>query len=325
MHARSNFGWVKRLGAALPPPRQSAAMAYDAGRQEIILVGGIGVTDAIADGVAVAAVLGDTWTWDGLVWTPRLPGVSPPARAGVSIAYDAARQTLVLFGGTDQHGLTLNDTWTWDGTAWTQQRPSISPPARTGANMTYDVATHRVLLFGGVACVDRTSVFLDDTWAWDGATWVQLRPAVAPSPRVGASMTSDASNQTVVLFGGGSGRQWDDTWTWDGTTWTLHQPPTSPPARAYARMAYDEGNRVAVLFGGVDRSNLTDTWAWDGVAATWPQLQPAAAPAQGQHANMVYDATRGHIVLFTTIVTKAYNPAELRPRPPIWVAEMWTS
>ncbi len=325
MHTQDAFTWTKRQVATLPPSRQAATMAYDAQRQQVVLLGGIGVTASIADGVAIVDALNDTWTWDGITWTPRLPAVSPSPRAGAGMTYDAARQTLVLFGGADRQGLPLNDTWTWDGTTWTQERPSASPPARSDAGMAYDAATQTVLLFGGLTRVSRTLIFLNDTWIWNGTTWTQAQPSVSPTARAGASIASDTFSKTVVLFGGGSGRQWDDTWTWDGAAWTPHQPVAFPPARAYARMVYDEGNRVAVLFGGVDQKNLTDTWAWDGITAGWTQLQSAAVPAQGQHANMVYDGARGAIILFTTIVTRVDNRSELRPRPPVWTAETWTS
>ncbi len=325
MYTQGDFTWTKRQAATLPPSRQAAAMAYDAQHQQVVLLGGIGATANIADGVAIADALNDTWTWDGTVWTLRLPAASPPPRAGARMAYDPTKQTIVLFGGADRQGLPLNDTWTWDGTSWTQQHPSVSPPARSDMSMAYDAATQTVLLFGGLTRANRTLIYLDDTWAWDGTTWMLVQPSASPSARAGASIASDTSSKTLVLFGGGSGRQWDDTWTWDGATWTLRQPAASPPARAYAQMTYDEGNHIAVLFGGVDKKNLTDTWAWNEATARWTPLQPAVVPAQGQHATMVYDGTRGAIVLFTTIVTRTDIPSELRRRPPVWTAETWTS
>ena len=53
----------------------------------------------------------------------------PPARFGNGIAYDAAREQVVLFGGgvTCCSGNYFNDTWVWDGTTWTQVFPVTSP------------------------------------------------------------------------------------------------------------------------------------------------------------------------------------------------------
>src|SRR5262249_40092545 len=64
----------------------------------------------------------------------------PPARSGMGMAYDGARNEVVLFGrGVDCcSGNYFSDTWTWDGTSWTQRFPVTSPPARTNINLAYD-------------------------------------------------------------------------------------------------------------------------------------------------------------------------------------------
>ena len=41
----------------------------------------------------------DTWEWDGNTWLERSPTTSPSVRFGHAMAYDAARQRVVLFGG----------------------------------------------------------------------------------------------------------------------------------------------------------------------------------------------------------------------------------
>jgi Galactose oxidase, central domain len=232
--------------------------------------------------------------------------VSPPARVNASMAYDAARDKLVLFGGTGEHetrenGLQLNDTWTWDGTTWTKQQPRTSPPAREGASMAYDAATRTVVLFGGVSGNNnnRVTTYLNDTWLWNGSTWVQAHPATAPGPRTGASMAYDGARRKLVLFGGGHGVQLNDTWAWDGSTWTRQHPATSPPARVYAASAYDDGARVVVLSGGVNIVGLTDTWTWDGT--TWTKQHPVTAPAAGHAVRMAYDAAQHSMVLISTL------------------------
>src|SRR5947208_1517520 len=55
----------------MPPARAGMGMAYDAGREEVVLFGGAG-----ADGTH----LGDTWVWDGTTWTQLFPATSPSAR-----------------------------------------------------------------------------------------------------------------------------------------------------------------------------------------------------------------------------------------------------
>jgi hypothetical protein len=39
------------------------------------------------------------------------------------MAYDAARQETVLFGGEPASTDTLGDTWIWDGGTWAEQLP----------------------------------------------------------------------------------------------------------------------------------------------------------------------------------------------------------
>lgn len=41
-----------------------------------------------------------------------------------AMAYDDARQVVVLYGGYDGAG-RLGDTWTWDGVSWTPQTVEI--------------------------------------------------------------------------------------------------------------------------------------------------------------------------------------------------------
>jgi hypothetical protein len=80
------------------------------------------------------------------------------------MAYDAATDTTVLFGGTIG-GRNHGDTWTGDGSTWTKQAPPTRPPGLAGAAMAYDAATGTVVLFGGVN--DRPGlgpVTLGGTW-----------------------------------------------------------------------------------------------------------------------------------------------------------------
>jgi hypothetical protein len=57
----------------------------------------------------------------GWTWTEQ-PATGPPARSRASMAYDAARDVTVLFGGIDCGSpfSDCGDTWTWDGTQWSQ-------------------------------------------------------------------------------------------------------------------------------------------------------------------------------------------------------------
>ncbi|MGI8552853.1 MAG: Kelch repeat-containing protein, partial [Dehalococcoidia bacterium] len=166
-----------------PLPRSSAALAYDAATGSVILFGGCNGSVC-----STSADMNDTWLWNGSTWAQQFPPVSPPPRYEASIAYDAAKQRVVLFGGSSCSSsapcTSLNDTWTWNGSTWAQQSPASSPSVRYGASTTYDSATSNVLLIGGFSCPSSTTCsYLGDTWIWDGATWTQQRPLGSPTSR----------------------------------------------------------------------------------------------------------------------------------------------
>jgi hypothetical protein len=85
------------------------------------------------------------------------------------MAFDPAREEVLLFGGRDVR--TFDDTWTWDGADWVRRRPAHSPSKRVYPAMAYDVARGGLLLFGGFG-----ADLWGDTWTWNGSDWAQ-RPA----------------------------------------------------------------------------------------------------------------------------------------------------
>ncbi|MBN1607496.1 MAG: hypothetical protein JW940_12735 [Polyangiaceae bacterium] len=240
----------------------------------------------------VAAVLGSLPV-RAQTWTERNQGkLRPPARAGHAMAYDTARQRVVLFGGGD--GGWLGDTWEWDGGAWTQCTPATSPPKRHSHAMAYDAARKRVILFGGVQL--STPYILADTWEWDGNTWLQRTPAVSPPARFGHAMAYDSARQHTVLFAGVRGTA-DDTWAWDGNIWSQHSPVTRPLPRAQHVLAHDSSRHRTVLFGGSTSLGTSgDTWEWDG--KNWSQCMPSSNPIGRYLHAMVYDSARQRAVLF---------------------------
>ena len=192
--------WSKASPVNSPPARNGAAMVYDAAAGEVVLFGGVS---------AGGSPLGDTWLWDGTNWTAASPGSSPTARFDHAMAYDAAHGQVVLFGGLN--GSFLNDTWVWNGT-WAQQNPATSPGARYGEGMDYHAALGQVVMFGGY----NGSMYLGDTWTWDGTHWTQQSPATNPSPSYATNaMVYDAEEGGVVMFGGYSGgNAFSTTWVW---------------------------------------------------------------------------------------------------------------
>ena len=62
-----------------------------------------------------------TWVWQSGQWT-RAATTGPSIRNGHALAYDSARNRVVLFGGFGP-GQDFSDTWEWDGQRWSQATP----------------------------------------------------------------------------------------------------------------------------------------------------------------------------------------------------------
>ena len=279
--------WALCAPPAVPHGRYGHGMAYDTARERVVLFGG-------SDDPALVSAFDDTWEWDGKTWIQRLPQSSPPGGAA-SLAYDAARHFVVLFGRETPQSLVAGVTWEWDGTAWLKPAPLDSPTGRYDHALAYDAARQRVVLHGGT---DASLEPLYDTWEWDGAAWLQRIALPVPAIRWGQAVTYDASRHRVVLFGGSMGlTRFSDTWEWDGTTWTSKSPAVAPPGRSDHALAFDDARQRVVLFGGTSGSGLlTDTWEWDGT--TWTDLTPGISPPGWETTALAYDAAHQRVVLF---------------------------
>jgi hypothetical protein len=240
--------WAQLTTAGAPPGRYLSEMVYVRGRLYSLLFGGLGTG---------STYLNDTWVWDSIkkTWTQKLPKSSPIGRYNPALAYDSARDRVVLFGGRARTAY-MNDTWEWDGTNWMQMNPANKPAARYTA-MTYDAARKRVVLYGG-----SNSAY--DTWEYDGNNWTQVKPANRPTARCCVAMAYDLVRKRVVVFGGFSPNN-NETWEYDGNNWTQIKPPTSPPARRdFDNMVYDSRRARMVLFGGLGTTQMADTWEYVG-------------------------------------------------------------
>jgi hypothetical protein len=223
------------------------------------------------------------------------PTKHPSARSDHATCYDRARGRTILFGG-EVNGFPTSETWELTGSIWVMANPALVPPARGLHALAYDEARQRTVLFGGSQTFP-SSQTLGDTWEWDGVTWVQRSPALAPSPRFAHAMTYDPVRRRVLLFGGFdvAGAS-NETWEWDGTSWTLRAPPAVPSGRAYHGLAYDSARARVVLFGGYNGSGIADTWEWDG--GTWLARVTSVLPSARCCYSFAHDESRRRTVLY---------------------------
>jgi hypothetical protein len=244
--------WTLLQPAVNPGMLAQHAMAYDEARGQIVLFGGL----AGAAPVPSSA----TWVWDGNNWRQMQPAVSPPARFGHAMAYDAASQKVVLFGGYGDYGET-NDTWTWDGANWTQAFPSDSPLARAGHSMAFDAMRGEIVLFGGFRS-QGTPTWFSDTWVWDGSDWYQKFSASPPAARSGHVLAYHSGLGAVVMIGGAGGKDvtdssWNydfhkETWAWTGEEWVQQFPENQPGAAYTIGAAWDDARGALTVHVGDD-------------------------------------------------------------------------
>jgi hypothetical protein len=178
----------------------------------VLMFGGIGADRS-------AAWPGDTWELRGDAWV-RVATEGPGGRGRTAMAFDRARNEVVLFGGVsapepDQSQTFLSDTWIWNGTGW-RKAADGGPRGRYAHAMTFDERKGVVLLYSGAGA--HKGAPLDDLWQWDGKTWREI-PLSGPTPghRYQPVLVYDPARDRSVLVGGLGGHE--DTWEWDSARW----------------------------------------------------------------------------------------------------------
>jgi hypothetical protein len=205
--------WSRLATGQSPAYRMQHGMAYDAGRDEVVLFGG--------QVPIFGTEFGDTWVFSGDTWEEREPSDSPPPRVGVSMVYDPIHDEVVLFGGSHGSETTTNETWVWDGVTWAQRHPATSPAAREDAAMAFDPQLGAVVMFGGDLGYAKPPT--DDTWVWDGINWRELTAATGPLPMASSGMAEFDGG--AILFGGDGGvddrQRFNKTWQLRDERWYL--------------------------------------------------------------------------------------------------------
>ena len=300
---------------AWPGARGGAhAMAFDERRGLTMLYG-----DRGADATRL-------WAWDGTRWR-SFDSPGPGLRRHIKLAYDPARDRLVLYGGYDDSGLDIrSDTWEWDGEQW-RRVPVQGPGPRSSYALVYDPERKKILLFGGLSAAGPKG----DTWTWDGQEWIKIADD-GPSPRGEAGVVYDPRTRRVLLAGGMAYRlvtlkngrttfnlQRDqmprDTWALDESTWRLVWPGT---AARMAPLARDPrtGDPIRVAGESDDGVFHGDLWRW--TAGEWRLVPDAQIPARHGPA-VASDTRRSRLVLFGGSTSDGKPQSDLWE----WDGERW--
>lgn len=307
-------GWI-RVGGAGPSTHQPS-VAYDPIAGRLLVFGGLDQS--------LGMPTSQLHAWNGTAWSVVPAAATPPDRAGAAMAFDRARNRLVLFGGEGQGGVVLGDTWEFDGVQW-QQFAAPGPAPRRGT-MVYDETTQRVVLLGGY---DWTVGQLWDCWSWNGSQW-QSRPSLPPAttsqgwgspagihvigggdvwrsvgggawtqrsvgdvglPVYRPALAFDPTRGEVLAAGGSPAGA---TWAWNGRWRQVAAAANGPGVRIAPAMA-PLGTDM-VLFGGMlmPLTLVSDTWRWNGTS--WTMLLPNNNPPARNEHRMVFDGLR--VLLF---------------------------
>lgn len=270
-------GWRGVDAPHAPTRGDKFAMAFDSARGVLVLFGG--ETDPTSGNVS-----GEHWEYDGRSWTRRTFNPMPRPRRDHAMAFDSARNVVVLDGGVNGQSSRLGDTWEFDGTAWVLRATAPLNEEFYAHRLVFDVGHGVVVRFGGGSAGGLRS----QTHTWDGNTWTLVGNG-GPSPREGHVMAYDPVRQRVVLFGGSPG-QGNDTWEWDGSVWREFFPAHRPPLRTYAAGTFNPTAGGTIVHGGYASTVLSDTWVWDGT--DWSELTLYGVPPELWAHHMVHDAAR---------------------------------
>lgn len=299
----SNGSWTEMTPSVMPDCVNDAGLVYQGHDPKVLVLFG-GTCSSTGTGDA-------TYEWDGSKWAIVSPSSGIFRLTGEAIAYDPARRTTTLFGGTEAFSVPQGATYLYKEGVWTPPKdPLISPSPRSLFAFNTDPASGVIWLVGGM---DPTST-LDDIWKYSNGTWHEVSFDSQPSACVSPSSAYDSDRGKLIIL-----CQDASLHEFDGTTWKTFNASdfkSHPQVRRFSAMTYDPNIKKTVLFGGFNDVNyLSETWLWDG--ATWTQEKKNLPPARS-HASMWFDPNMNRTVIYGGIGQRSTNDRIER------FADMWS-
>jgi hypothetical protein len=193
----SSTAWVNVSPTTSPTARVNGVLAFDGTR--LVLFGGVNASGTVLD---------ETWTYNGVTWTPETGSPHPSASAKPAAAYDPLHARMVL---VDSEGVTwahANNTWESVGVGG----GAPVPPKRDAASMTFDYQTGKLVLAGG----QNGELYFTDVWELDDATWHEVEViGASPLPRSYFGFASSRIARETFLVGGAGAAlvPYGDVWT----------------------------------------------------------------------------------------------------------------
>ncbi|HEX5058757.1 MAG TPA: kelch repeat-containing protein [Kofleriaceae bacterium] len=306
--------WKQITPPTSPTGRAYSAMVFDPIRQRITLVDGLDGVDVPASGLVA-----DVWQYDGTTWTQLTTTGTPPPRRAHALAWDTARQRLVMFGGirpippttaatSETWELSFGTSWTWTCTSGEATSPSACPQAvtrptnRYSSSLVYSPLHNTIVMYGGLTNAGTATQNASDTWTYGATGWTATTQAVSPGGRSAAALSDceiqiDATTfqHRPVLIGGSTDEGATDE-VWELTSaWLRTLTPGNAPPRYDIALSYDAKRDRTVSVGGyLPPLARADTFVFDG--KVWKRQPPL--PAIRFAMSATYDSTRELVGVF---------------------------
>jgi Dictyostelium (slime mold) repeat/Galactose oxidase, central domain len=280
-----------------PTARLGHAMAYDAARGRMVLLGGTG---------SEPGAFAETWEYDGSGWSVAPTPIQAPPRVGHSLVYDPASESVLLFGGTtySESGLVtpaFDDGWAYDvGVGWRPRGGTVAP-ALVGQTLVYDSRGGDLVTFG--------EGYYPALWRYDGArdTWYSEGAVGSSEPR--RDIFFDPVAQQLSRLATGLYPVWGpdpaaqvQVRAFDGTDWTTRDCTNSPRVLGFG-FTLDSKRGVLITFGG--RFNETNEgftnaiWELDLATCSWDAPSTSdSRPPKREEPLVAFDAHRDVVVIY---------------------------
>jgi hypothetical protein len=238
------------------PSRWMGAAAFDASSGKILYFGGK---------PASSGVLGDSWTWDGSLWSPLPKGADDPKSRWRAVALGSTGDAgvFLLMGVQSQGFLDIATMSSFQGGSW--KSLSVLPPSRIDLAAAWSSSFGQALTFGGRSCANSVAscaVWGElSTWKPGDPFWTVLPEASGgPQARWGAALVVHETEKKAILVGGqdADGLIEDASNPGETATWILDLvslsweklPEVSLPSRVYPTAVWDEARHQIFLVGG---------------------------------------------------------------------------
>ncbi len=252
--------WVNITPAGpAPAARTSANVVYDPFGERMIVMYGMSAANP-------SQMLDDVWALslgDSSGWT-QFPVTGMTPRIGAALAFDPARNRVVIWGGKDENGLLYGDTWqlvlTYGVPFLQQYFPYGQAPApRVWAAAAYDPLFDRILIAGGLVAADDAR-----SNSWGGVNLYAIDEPERVWQYLG-TIEGGMERGAFIVDPVGSRAVWFSGATWDVGTlyyplasgpWTRVQPTgTSPHGVVHASAVYDTVTDAMIVAGGINVDN----------------------------------------------------------------------